>query len=95
MSKKDIIIDKTKEQDTNLFNDAPKTEQVVEQPIVEETIKESIVEEPVVEVKPKGQIWIAKQKFRCIKNFNVLYNVGDLVPYTEDREAKGLIELKK
>lgn len=43
----------------------------------------------------KEQTWIAKQKFRCIKNFNVLYNVGDLVPYTEDREAKGLIELKK
>lgn len=43
----------------------------------------------------KEQIWIAKQKFRCVKNFNVLYNVGDLVPYTEDREAKGLIELKK
>lgn len=84
MSKKD------KEQDTNLFNDSKK----VEAPVVEETT-EPIIKETVVEVKPKGQIWIAKQKFRCIKNFNVLYNVGDLVPYTEDREVKGLIELKK
>lgn len=83
MSKKDIIIDKIKEQDANLFNDTPK----VEEPI------EPIVEEPVVEVEE--QTWIAKQKFRCKYNFNTLYNVGDLVPYTEDREVKGLIELKK
>lgn len=97
MSKKDK--ETTNEQSNELFKDAPKTEQVVETPVVEETKKtEPTVEQPIVKEPIDNKVeltWIAKQKFRCIKNFNVLYNVGDLVPYTEDREAKGLIELKK
>lgn len=38
--------------------------------------------------------WTAKQCFRDINNFNIVYKVGDVVEHTELREELQLIELK-